>query len=263
MSFETMKRFLNDLKIFLFFFLGTALPCMSQSGYTLKGVVNDSRTKEPVPFASVFLSSTMIGSQTTETGSYLLQNIPPAKYDLTISSVGYKIAKYPVLINEKLTVLNISLEPDVKMLKEITIVAKRSDYRKQVAWFKRYFLGETINASKCRIVNLDHVEFKFDEEDSIFTASCDEPIEVENNALGYRVLYYLEEFKLDFHARRLVFGGFPYFKPLKPGQNERDFKLVKARDRAYYGSMNHFMRSLRSLKLHSNNFSVYPANAES
>ncbi len=45
----------------------------SQSNFSLSGKVIDSKTKEPVPFATIFFASTMLGTTSKEDGSYRIE----------------------------------------------------------------------------------------------------------------------------------------------------------------------------------------------
>ena len=55
----------------------------------LAGVVKDSND-EPVPFANVVLAGTQIGDQADDNGKYFIINIPPGKYTVTCSQMGYQ-----------------------------------------------------------------------------------------------------------------------------------------------------------------------------
>jgi hypothetical protein len=71
--------------------------CFGQhSKNQIKGVVTDSLTNEPVPYANVYFANTSIGTSTNEKGEYSLAGFADGKYDLTISSVGFKLTQYPL-----------------------------------------------------------------------------------------------------------------------------------------------------------------------
>jgi hypothetical protein len=61
--------------------------------YTLKGIVRDSLTGEPLPFAVVYIKELNIGAQTDIEGSYLLKIPENRQFDsliVTVSFVGYQ-----------------------------------------------------------------------------------------------------------------------------------------------------------------------------
>jgi len=229
----------------------------AQSTGSLSGRVTDSKTKEPIPYATAFLANTMIGTEALVDGTFSLRNIPVGKYDLTVSSTGYKLATLPVSIPDGEKTLSVQLHQDVKILKEVVIKRKRLDYAKLKAMFTQYFLGETDNAGKCTIANMDDIDLDYDEETKVLTATAAKPIEIENDALGFKVFYFLNEFKLDLIKQVDLFVGVPRFEALVPSTKAQARRWVGERARAYYGSLTHFMRSLKFNCLKEDDFYIY------
>ncbi len=73
------------------------------------------------------------------------------------------------------------------------------EYKEQLKIFYRYFLGETINANKCTIDNYYDLDFSFEKPTGLFVASSSKPLEITNNALGYRIIYLLDKFQIDLY----------------------------------------------------------------
>src|SRR5579871_4536198 len=71
----------------------------AQTLYSISGKILDSKTKESLPGASVYLAQTTIGVSANTDGTFLLDKIPNGKYDLTVSMLGYKLFSRPVNIN--------------------------------------------------------------------------------------------------------------------------------------------------------------------
>ena len=90
----------------------------SAQNITVTGVVKDSSTGEPVPFASIRLDGTMIGGMTDLDGVYSID--VPADGLLIFSSIGYKDTPVPVEGKAQHDVL---LDPDTEMLEETIVVA--------------------------------------------------------------------------------------------------------------------------------------------
>ena len=99
----------------LFLFVTSAVYAQN---ITVTGVVKDSSTGEPVPFASIRLDGTMIGGMTDMDGLYSID--VPADGLLIFSSIGYKDTPVPV---EGQTVHNVELAPDTEMIEETIVVA--------------------------------------------------------------------------------------------------------------------------------------------
>lgn len=84
----------------------------------VSGTVIDASDGAPVPYASVHLEGTMIGTSTDGEGNYLLRL--PQGGNLVFSSIGYITVKENVNAS---MVLNIVLEPDTEHLEETIVVA--------------------------------------------------------------------------------------------------------------------------------------------
>jgi hypothetical protein len=113
-----------------------------------------------------------------------------------------------------------------------------------------------LNSRKCVIVNPEVVDVFYDHDINVLTANAEQTLIVDNFALNYRIFYELQLFKIDFAEKTFTLAGIPRFQELDSTKSN-DVKVVKERDRAYYGSINHFMRSLRAGKLAGNKFEVY------
>mgnify|MGYP002513469496 CR=1 FL=1 len=85
---------------------------------TVTGVVKDSSTGEPVPFASIRVDGTMTGGMTDIDVAYSIA--VPSEGVLIFSSIGYKDTVVPIEGNAKHDVL---LAPDTQMLEETIVVA--------------------------------------------------------------------------------------------------------------------------------------------
>ena len=91
----------------------------AQQTLTVKGVVIDANTREPIPFANVFVSENpRTGVYTDENGNYLIT--PAPNQSLVFSIIGYTSQTVP--INNR-SVINVELSPDGIMLEETIVVA--------------------------------------------------------------------------------------------------------------------------------------------
>ncbi|HAS40197.1 MAG TPA: hypothetical protein DCS93_06945 [Microscillaceae bacterium] len=113
--------------------LGTALFCalgvmphiaLAQQTFTVKGRVIDKKG-EGLPFATVYIKGTTNGTSTNDNGDYFLQ-LKPGSYELVFQFIGYQALTKQVNLNGPVT-LNVTLEPEVLKLKEITVTAKDED----------------------------------------------------------------------------------------------------------------------------------------
>lgn len=87
---------------------------------TVSGTVKDSKTKEPLPGASLTIKGTNQGTTSSSTGSFTLS---VQKGDiLVVRYIGYAVAELPL---DNQTTLDIELTPASGNLQEITIVGSR------------------------------------------------------------------------------------------------------------------------------------------
>jgi len=104
------------------FFLMTLTLFVSVLAYaqniTVTGCVKDSSTGEGVPFASLQVKGTMVGTSTDLDGFYSIS--VPADGVLIFSSIGYVNNEVPVSGRAKIDVM---LDPDTHMLEETIVVA--------------------------------------------------------------------------------------------------------------------------------------------
>jgi hypothetical protein len=231
----------------------------AQNFSSISGKVIDAKTKETLPGATVFLASTTIGVSASETGDFTLAKIPPGKYDLTVSMVGYTSYTKPILFSGGiLESLVIGLTPSSIQLNAVTVEARREKQnRHYYSQFENGFLGITQNSNRCKILNPFDI-FVYKDGDKII-ALASKPIIVENKALGYKIHYELEEFKISKLGHSFSMAGTPRFEELTPESEKQKQKWIRERDRAYFGSIEHFLISLRANALYSNYFEVRDA----
>ncbi len=91
------------------------------------GVVRDAATRDAVPGANVLVVGTTLGGAADAQGRYFILNVPPGKYDLQVSGVGFaktKIEGVTVVLDQTVEV-NVSLQSETVQLGEVVISAER------------------------------------------------------------------------------------------------------------------------------------------
>ncbi len=109
--------------VFLSFILIQAFS-FAQSG-SIKGKVFNSINNDPIPFASVGITSLSIAATTDLDGNYELKNLNPGLYNIAVSYVGFrKKTIFEIQVNNYTpTVLNIPLDEQIDSLQEIEVTA--------------------------------------------------------------------------------------------------------------------------------------------
>lgn len=214
---------------------------------TITGTVVNDSTSFPLHNVNVFLSNTTLGSATDENGRFRITYVPPGKYRLAASMIGYELQVYDIEIasGDHLT-YTFRLEPSPIQGEEIEVVAEYPAERKaNLRRFRTIFLGTGPNARQCQLVNPEVLRFEVDKERGSFEVSSVRPLIVENRALGYRLTLYIERFEW----RDDETGGYyatVRYEELTPENQAQMDRWEKRRRRAYEGSRRHFLRALTS-----------------
>jgi len=97
----------------------------------IRGVVIDKLSQTTLPGATVQIvgKTPNKGAVTDGKGSYVLSDIPPDRYEIKVSFVGYKDVNIPnvVVTSGKETLLDVSMEEDIKALNEVEIKGNSKD----------------------------------------------------------------------------------------------------------------------------------------
>jgi hypothetical protein len=115
--------------IFALLFLLFCLNSFSQKpGNTvIKGSVTDSKTGEPVPFASVIMKGTTVGTRTDSNGKYIIETNNQAGV-VEFSFIGYQSESRKITPGKEQT-LNVHLNLSVIELDEVMVKPQRVNYR--------------------------------------------------------------------------------------------------------------------------------------
>lgn len=97
---------------------------VSAQAFTLKGVVVDNSTKEPLIGATVQVGGTTTGVITDIDGRFEIKDIKGKTCTLIVQYVSYKTQEIVVEKGQK-DELVIALAPDNQQLDELTVVAKK------------------------------------------------------------------------------------------------------------------------------------------
>ena len=101
----------------------------AQTAGKVSGVVKDQDSGEPIVGANVVIVGTTMGAATDLDGSFFIINVPPGKYEIEASILGYqKMRQRDVIVNSgKTTTLNFPLRASALIQQEVVIQATRPD----------------------------------------------------------------------------------------------------------------------------------------
>ncbi|WP_436516452.1 carboxypeptidase-like regulatory domain-containing protein [Ekhidna sp. To15] len=228
--------------------------------FSVSGTVYDENG-EPLNNANIFLDGTTIGISSDIDGNYKLESIPPGLYDIVFSHVGYENAVYQISeMNGGSRIQAHQMELDLGQLEEVEVISNRIN-RTETSWQQHYgvfrteILGQSLNAQKSVIENPEALDFTYNEERNSLSAFSRFPLQIRNDALGYRVSYFLESFRKE--ENDLRFRGKIRFRNLEPLNGSERKEWRKNRKISYYGSFNHFKKALLNSELKKEGFRIY------
>lgn len=117
---------LKKLLLSVAIILASSAIVFAQQG-ALKGKITDKKTKEPIPFANVVLEAggkQISGATTDFDGFYTIKPIPPGKYDVKTSFVGFKGSQVTgvIISSDKITFQTFELESTTESIVGIEVV---------------------------------------------------------------------------------------------------------------------------------------------
>ncbi len=243
------KRFL--LKLFLFFF--SFSQSFGQNSYSITGTVKDKVSI--LPGASIYVSGYKIGSITNDNGFFSINKLAPGSYDIMVYMIGYLPYAKKIIIKDKSQQIEVILKDNVTLLKEV-VIRPDKDRTKFLALFNDFFIGKTINAKQCKILNPSVLNIEDDKENELVRIRATDFIVIENLALGYKIKYLLTDFEYNYKTNKVFYSGYPHFEEIK-GNNSIQKKWVKNREICYRGSQQHFFKSLYNNNIIEQDFLLY------
>jgi hypothetical protein len=224
----------------------------------IKGIVLDHNTKSPVYFASIYFNGTFVITHSEQNGVFELDVSKYSSMPLSISASGY----YSNTLNDFSTENEhlIWLEPKISELREVVVSVKAKaaarEKRANMKLFKDEFLGTTMNAKRCEIINENDITLTFNDVTETMSAFSAKPIQINNKGLGYQIIFYLDKFEYNKPNRSLIFTGNYIFKEDTAATNNQKKIYEKRRKTAYLGSRMNFLRALWENSLDSCGFLI-------
>jgi hypothetical protein len=235
------------------------LICLHGHSQEIRGTVYDENTKQTLTNVSVFFNGTTVGTKTDRNGNFRLIIPENQRLPLAVSAIGYNsilLTGYPA---DKF--LKILLVPKIYELDEVVIVSKRSLWERSVRHdylniFRKQFLGETVNAYNCKILNESDLVFNYNEGKMQLTAYSQRPLIIRNNALGYQIIYYLDSFEFSQIPYSMTYIGYYIFREDSTLKEKARIRAENRRRLAFLGSRMHLVRSLWENDLDSSGFTI-------
>lgn len=122
---ELVKTLFKTLLFVVITLTGSLAYAQSGTG-SIKGLLIDEISNEPIPFANIIIKGTTKGTATDFDGNFLIEGINPGFVQLQVSVIGYqpKITGEINVISGRQTNYNIKLEKSSTQMKEVVVEAE-------------------------------------------------------------------------------------------------------------------------------------------
>ncbi len=136
-----------------YFLIITVLICSAsyaqKNTQNIRGTVTDKLSQTPLVGASLQVNALQKGANSDSLGKYSISNLPPDRYDISITCAGYKTMTIPniVVTSGKEVILDIALEETFNQLKEVVVTSsnKAGTINKLASVSARSFSMEEVN----------------------------------------------------------------------------------------------------------------------
>jgi hypothetical protein len=236
---------------FTFFFSSF---CWSQS--VISGKVVDAETKLPLEGASVFAQNTTKGVVTDKEGAYRLY-LGKGGYELIVSFTGYSSKTVNVEANEEKH-LDVELVKEDKSMSEVVVVASNEvtdGWDKYGGFFLSHFIGATPFADSCLLQNPQALKFYYYKRSDKLKVLATEPLQIANPMLGYNLRYELDSFVYYYKTALNSYRGNCLYTAME-GDTAQQQQWSTNREKVYFGSRLHFLRSYYDSTLKQEGYTV-------
>jgi len=227
----------------------------------IKGTVQDLNSGIPINYATAYFNGTFLGTYADQNGYFEIDISRNKSMSLIISALGY----YSVTVSDPAPekYYKIYLEPKEFVLNEVTVSAKgsarsRRERKENNLIFKPEFLGRTVNAMKCEIINEGDITLNYNLSQDTLKAMSSNPIIIHNKALGYKITYFLDKFEFSEKGseKYCFIQGNYFFEEDSVNRTREQEVFERRRKSAYLGSTMHFIRELFANNLDSAGFTL-------
>ncbi|RYY57749.1 MAG: carboxypeptidase-like regulatory domain-containing protein [Chitinophagaceae bacterium] len=234
-----------NMAVTRFLFCLLLLSCSAGlSAQIISGRIIDSATREPLGGASVYCQNTTLGSASNKQGEFSLE-LKPGGYDLVVTFTGYQARLLRINASEG-RLADIEMSKEEKSLGEVVIKTSsevKDGWVKYGGFFVDHFIGTTPNATQSKLLNPDALKFYLLKKSNKLRVLATEPLQIENQALGYVMRYELDSFIYNYNNDINSYRGYCLYTQLE-GSDSLKKVWAANRSNAYQGSKLQFMRSL-------------------
>ncbi len=229
---------------------------------TITGTVRENGTGLPLPFANVFVNNTTIGSATDAEGRFRISGDFSTEIEVVASFMGYITEVKAISFRKKGDVqVDFQLIINESNLSEIELKSKLDkSWNREFRRFEEVFLAlpDDPYHTQIKIENpwvLEFEKVKADKGPNYLTATAELPLKIINEALGYEIDYYLQDYRV--MRSGSMFYGQVFYSPTFSTDPEQMKAWEANREANYQSSLRNFNSSLLLNSSDSINFKVF------
>jgi len=266
-----MKHKLKEL-----WFLFILLPIQTFAQITINGAVIDEEALQPIPYVTIYINETTIGTITNISGRFTIEKVM-LPCEIVFSHISYETVVISFDQNSE-TNINVELKPKVVELGAIEVTDKNrreenlrhfkerflgTDYWGKHAYFENdsVLISNQLSATEKEKQDHHSILLPADSSSTLFTVNTKGPLLVNLPLLGYRLhinlIHYTEVQTGNDKDYRFHSLGYFYFQPEEDASKRKTNRFKKQRLKAYYHSDRHFCRSLFADRLKENGYIVF------
>ena len=244
-----MAKAIKTLLIFCLLTISLAVEAQQR----VTGQITNAQDGTPMSGASVFISGTTISTQSDRDGNFSLTVPIQGSFQVVVSHIGFESVSRTIDLPQPSHHINVALQEQATVLSEVVVTPGIPHTRSDENLFWQILLGERPSNRGMQVLNPDVVQFSLNA-DGVLRVFADEPIEIINHHLGYRITYVLLNFTHNSQSEETLLSGMPFFTELTPQNNRQRNSWESNRQITYSASLIRFIRALYQEQLHENGF---------
>lgn len=246
--------------IFLVFGIADDTTAQTSQQYIFTGTVTEAKTGKPLAGVNVYISGTNNGAATDSTGHYRFTTRQTGLQEIVASFVGFKREIQSLVIGSKNSYqVDFKLKENILELEEVSVVASNRNWKRQYELFRNFFLGNNSFSKNVIIENPEALDFQTGNSSSELIATAKEALIIQNNALGYQIRAELDRARFNVVKNTGFYKVYPVFEPMETPDKKTAREWREQRERAYEGSVKHFLESLYHDNIRANKFYMDPS----
>jgi len=239
--------------------------CCDSPRLSISGKVIDAETLSPIPNSHVYISGTTIGTVTDDYGDFNINGLTLGRHTLVISHVGYELVPIDItLISKDAELGEIKMKIKIQETYSVEVNSKKdAKWKQNTRRFKKSVFGDFYKEDEIQIPNEYNINYRYTDipKDSAEKKlwldmrlditqkgngiSIDEPfdLEIHNHYTGYILDYSIQDYSVGLQTGDYILG-YMRFEEMTPIDQSQKEEWKKNREKAYYGSLNHFFKTL-------------------